>query len=138
MKSNRKREALNEYLEAKKDLEYWAARVAELEPLDLYRSPAAGTSPGGGSSGNAIEAAVVELETAREEKAAATARAKEAMGRVLALIEQAPTAEQRAILRQRYIEGLGWDDIAGQKGKARTWATNLHGTAIKYISLPGE
>lgn len=137
MKSSRKREALNEYLEAKKDLKYWAARVAELEPLDLYRSPAAGTVPTG-SGGNAIEEAVVELETAREEKEAAKVRAKESMGRVLALIAKAPTAEQREILRKRYIEGMGWEDIAEQKGKTRTWATNLHGTAIKYIQLPGE
>lgn len=137
MKSSRKREALNEYLEAKKDLEYWAARVAELEPLNLYRSPSAGEMPTGGG-GNIIEAAVVELETAREKKEAATARAREAMWRVLALIEQAPTADQRAILRQRYITGMNWEDIAAQKGKTRTWATNLHGTAIKYINPPEE
>lgn len=135
MKNNEKKEALSEYLEARKELAYWSAKVNDLEPLELYRSPSAGWAPSGGGGGNAIEAAVVELETAREEKATAEAKTKDAMARVLLLIQQAPTADQRTILRRRYIDGMSWDEIAAAEGKSKTWATNLHGTALKNLQV---
>lgn len=136
MRNEAKKKALSEYLEAKKEWGYWARKVAELEPLDLYRSPSISGMPGGGSAGNQIEAAVVELEAAREHKAAAKDRMEDARARVMAIIQTAPEADQRVLLMRRYIDGQSWDDIAEAEGKSRTWATNTHGTAMKLITLP--
>lgn len=136
MRNEVKKKALGEYLEAKKEWGYWARKVAELEPLDLYRSPSLSGMPGGGSAGNQIEAAVVELETAREHKAEAKIRMEAAHARVMAIIQTAPEADQRVLLMRRYIDGQSWDDIAEAEGKSRTWATNTHGTAMKLITLP--
>lgn len=133
MKNTDKRQTLCGYLEAKKDLDYWATKVAELEGLDLYRSPTVQLAPSGGGTGNPIEAAIIELETAREKKKEAEAVARDAMAKALELIEQAPTADQRYILRKKYIDGVEWDDMAREKGKSRTWATNLHGTALRFL-----
>ena len=136
MRNEAKKKALGEYLEVKKEWGYWARKVAELEPLDLYRSPSLSGMPGGGSAGNQIEAAVVELETAREHKAEAKTRMEAARARVMAIIQTAPEADQRVLLMRRYIDGQSWDDIAEAEGKSRTWATNTHGTAMKLITLP--
>lgn len=136
MRNEAKKKALGEYQEAKKEWGYWAGKVAELEPLDLYRSLSLSGMPGGGSAGNQIEAAVVELETAREHKAEAKIRMEAARARVMAIIQTAPEADQRVLLMRRYIDGQSWDDIAEAEGKSRTWATNTHGTAMKLITLP--
>lgn len=136
MRNEAKKKALGEYMEAKKEWGYWARKVAELEPLDLYSSPSLSGMPGGGSAGNLIEAAVVELETAREHKAEAKIRMEAARARVMAIIQTAPEADQRVLLMRRYIDGQSWDDIAEAEGKSRTWATNTHGTAMKLITLP--
>lgn len=135
MRNSDKKEALSEYLEAKKEWTYWSKKVAELEPLELYRSPSMSGMPGGGGAGNPIEVAVVELETARENKAAAEEQAREAYARVMAIIKTAPEADQRVLLIRRYIDGMSWDDIADAEGKSRTWATNTHGEAMKYITV---
>jgi len=131
-----KKKALGEYLEAKKELKYWVKKVADLAPLALYRSPSANAMPPGGGSGNPIEAAVVELETARENERAAVKKATAAKARVMAIIQTAPEADQRVLLMRRYIDGMEWEDIAEAEGKSKTWATNLHGTAMKFIKLP--
>lgn len=136
MRNEAKKKALGEYLEAKKEWGYWAGKVAELEPLDLYSSPSLSGMPRGGSAGNQIEAAVVELETAREHKSEAQTRMEKAHARVMAIIQTAPEADQRVLLMRRYIDGKSWDDIAEAEGKSRTWATNTHGTAMKLITLP--
>lgn len=135
MKNEEKKRALCEYLEEKKVLAYWEKKVEEYESLDLYRSPAITAMPAGTGSGNPIEIAVVELETARENKRAAVELVAAALKRVTAIIQTAPTADERIVLMQRYIDGMDWEQIAEAAGKSRTWATNTHGTAIKNIAV---
>lgn len=120
MKNEHKKKALGEYLEAKKEWVYWAKKVEELEKLDIYRSPAITGMPGSGSTGNQIEAAVLELETNREYKAAAQKRMEEAHAKVMDIIQTAPEADQRVLLMRRYIDGQSWDEIAEAAGKSRT------------------
>lgn len=125
-----KKIALNEYLEAKKDLTSWASRVAELEKKC---SGHGSLSDGAGSFNDTV---AMELETALKEQTAAKINATAAMGRVLDLVQQLPTAEQRRVFWLRYIDGLSWASIAEREKKSRTWATNLHSTAVKCITLP--
>ena len=60
----KKKAALNEYLEEKKELEYWIKRVEELEKINQYRSPLAATVPSGNGPGDPTAMAIMELETA--------------------------------------------------------------------------
>lgn len=132
-----KKRALGEYIDAKKELEYWRERVEQLAALDVYRSPGISPTPGGKAVASKTEIAVLELESAEESERAAAARASEAHARVLRIINTAPTGEQRVLLMRRYIEGMTWDEIAAVSRKSRTWCTNLHGTALKLVQLPG-
>lgn len=133
MKNEEKKRALREYLEERRVLEYWEQKVEEYEGLDLYRSSAITAVPAGAGAGNPIEIAVVELETARENKRSAVELVAAALKRVTAIIQTAPTADERIVLMQRYIDGMEWEQIAEVAGKSKTWATNTHGTAIKNI-----
>lgn len=131
-----KKRALGEYIDAKKELEYWRERVEQLAALDVYRSPGISPTPGGQAGASKTEIAVLELESAEEAERDAAARASEAHTRVTEIINTAPTGEQRVLLMRRYIEGMTWDEIAAASKKSRTWCTNLHGTALKLVQLP--
>lgn len=134
--NEKKKAALNEYLDALKEVDYWANKVENMEKSNGYRSPDATAAPISGKVGNPTTSAVLELETARENARTAQEYAKQAKHRVLDLIRQVPTVEQRVLLMRRYIDGMSWEDAAEAEGKSRTWATNNHGTALLRIQLP--
>lgn len=136
--NEKKKEALNEYLDALKEVDYWTAKVESMEKSNGYRSPDAANTATSGQVGNPTTSKVLELETARENELDAWQYAREAKRRVLALIKQAPAGEQRVLLMRHYIDGMSWEDAAEAEGKSRTWATNNHGTALLHIQLPEQ
>ena len=136
--NEKKKAALNEYLDALKEVDYWANKVENMEKHNGYRSPDATATPISGKVGNPTTSAVLELETARENELDARQYARDAKRRVLALIKQVPAGEQRVLLMRHYIDGMSWEDAAEAEGKSRTWATNNHGTALLHIHLPDQ
>lgn len=136
--NEKKKEALNEYRDALKEVDYWANKVENMEKSNGYRSPDATAAPISGKVGNPTTSAVLELETARENELDARQYARDAKRRVLALIKQVPAGEQRVLLMRHYIDGMSWEDAAEAEGKSRTWATNNHGTALLHIHIPDQ
>lgn len=136
--NEKKKVALNEYLDALKEVDYWANKVENMEKSNGYRSPDATAAPISGKVGNPTTSAVLERETARENELDARQYARDAKRRVLALIKQVPAGEQRVLLMRHYIDGMSWEDAAEAEGKSRTWATNNHGTALLHIHLPDQ
>lgn len=136
--NEKKKAALNEYLDALKEVDYWANKVENMEKSNGYRSPDATAAPISGKVGNPTTSAVLELETARENELDARQYARDAKRRVLELIKQVPAGEQRVLLMRHYIDGMSWEDAAEAEGKSRTWATNNHGTALLHIHLPDQ
>ena len=133
--NEKKKEALNEYLEALKVVDYWTGKVRELNGAFIYRSPSSNTELPTKAIGNPTVSVSMEMETAEENEREARQYAKEAKRRVLSLIQMARTADQKVLMR-RYIDGMSWEDAAEAAGKSRTWATNTHGEALLYIRLP--
>lgn len=136
--NEKKKVALNEYLDALKEVDYWANKVENMEKSNGYRSPDATAAPISGKVGNPTTSAVLERETARENELDARQYARDAKRRVLALIKQVPAGEQRVLLMRHYIDGMSWEDAAEAEGKSRTWATNNHGTALLHIHIPDQ
>lgn len=142
MKSNRqtreqnakKKEALNEYLEALKVVDYWANKVREMGTY--WKNQDGNAEPVRKSPGDPTAFTIMERETAEANEKEAKQFAKEAKARVLDLIQMARTADQKVLLMRHYIDGMTWEDAAEAAGKSRTWATNTHGEALLYISLP--
>lgn len=131
----KKKEALNEYLEALKVVDYWANKVRELSGT-YWKNQDGNAEPVRKSPGDPTAFTILERETAEANEMEAKRYAKEAKARVLALIQMARTADQKILLMRHYIDGMTWEDAAEAAGKSRTWATNTHGEALLYISLP--
>lgn len=131
----KKKSALSEYLEMKSELNYWAERVAEAEQLNTYHSPSASRVPSRSAPGDPTGTALTMLETAKENKKRAEEKSKEAMGKVLAIIQTVPKATHRILLMRRYIDGLSLDDIADAEYKSRTWVVTNLKAAMEHITL---
>lgn len=131
----KKKEALNEYLEALKVVDYWVNKVRELTGT-YWKSQDGNAEPASKSPGDPTAFTILERETAEANEKEAKRYAKEAKARVLALIQMARTADQKVLLMRHYIDGMTWEDAAEAAGKSRTWAINTHGEALLYISLP--
>lgn len=136
--NEKKKEALNEYLDAMKEVRYWAEKLETMRRSNQYHTPSATAVRSGGGPADPTRKALEELEHTEQTAATAAKYAQEAKDRVLSLIRMAPTADQRVLLMRHYIDGMSWEDAAEAEGKSRTWATNNHGTALLYIHLPGE
>lgn len=124
---------LTKYIDARKEWEYWREEVKTLEATGPKISAQLSGMPGGQPDGSKTEREVEELEAARDAEAAAAEAMRLARLEVLTLIERAPEAEQRIVLRRRYLSGMGWEEIADRSGKSRQWVTQVHGTALKKI-----
>ncbi len=136
MESAKKKEVLSSYLEASKEWRYWKEETERLMVAATGASPSLSGMPHGGSgSTSKVEIAAESLEDARRELAAAAAAMSKARRQVAAVIKTAPTADQRIVLRRRYINGQTWEQIADACGKSRQWATMTHGEALKKIFL---
>ena len=64
--NEKKKEALNEYLEALKVVDYWTGKVRELNGAFIYRSPSSNTELPTKAIGNPTVSVSMEMETAEE------------------------------------------------------------------------
>lgn len=51
---------------------------------------------------------------------------------IITTIEKLSTAEYD-VLHKRYIQGMSFDEIGAAKGKSTSWATTIHGRALKSL-----
>ena len=119
-----------------REIEMDKRRLQELEVKAVSCTASLSGMPHGGGTGTSkVELAAESLEDARRELTAAANAMSKARRQVLAVIKTAPTADQRIVLRRRYINGMNWEQIAEACGKSRQWATMTHGEALKKILL---
>lgn len=139
MNTEKKRSVLNGYKEAVKELEYWKAEYKQIQEQIGAASPSLSGMPKATSPGTSKVAIMAEeLDEAQRHVDEARRAALEAKREAEKLIRTAPTADQRIVLRRRYIGGMTWEQIAEASGKSRQWATLTHGTALKNIFLEPE
>lgn len=53
---------------------------------------------------------------------------------IIRTIEQL-NATEYDVLHKRYIQGMTFDEVGAAKGKSKSWATTVHGLALKSLAL---
>ena len=89
--------------------------------------------PGGGLRDDNIQSCVAlldELERRYVERLRETIRLLTAIEDG---IDALPDERHRLVLRMRYIDGLGWEEIAERIGYTLRWVTNIHGLALESL-----
>ena len=90
--------------------------------------------PGGGLRDDNIQSCVAlldELERRYVERLRETIRLLTAIEDG---IDALPDERHRQVLRMRYIDGLGWEEIAERMGYTKRQITNIHGSALAAFS----
>ena len=85
--------------------------------------------------GNPIENAYCQLADYRSEADKLLKELSSALEYVERIIASVPNLVQREVLTRRYIIGQQWEDIAESMNYSRRRITQLHGIALKNISL---
>ena len=133
--ADEKKRALSVYLEALKELHYWHSKLADLRADGVkITANLSGMPTGGATSKTAL--LVEQLDAAERKETAALAVARARLAEVSALIDTVQEADQRNVLRCRYIDGLTWEQAAERLGFSRQWTTLKHGEALRALQLP--
>ena len=135
--ADEKKRALSVYLEALKELHYWHSKLASLRANGVkITANLSGMPTGGGGATSKTALLVEQLDAAERKEAAALAVARTRHAEVSALIDTVQEADQRNVLRCRYIDGLTWEQAAERLGFSRQWTTLKHGEALRALQLP--
>lgn len=87
----------------------------------------------GGNGGKTMADAFAKLDEMETELRAQIQEAEETAVEVMATIEKVEDERYRAILHDRYILELNWDEIASKEGYSGRYLYKVHGWALKKI-----
>ena len=134
--ADEKKRALSVYLEALKELHYWHSKLADLRADGVKITANLSGMPTGDGATSKTALLVEQLDAAERKETAALAVARARLAEVSALIDTVQEADQRNVLRCRYIDGLTWEQAAERLGFSRQWTTLKHGEALRALQLP--
>ena len=113
-------------------------RIYRLDALRKRVTPANSQAPaGGGGNGSRIEdvtAQILELEGLLQEKTYEYLRQYRDVESAIALAEK-EDAKAAEVLRLRYLDGMKWEDVAGNMRYDVRWIRRLHDRGIRIIQL---
>ncbi|MEA5136458.1 MAG: hypothetical protein VB035_10030 [Candidatus Fimivivens sp.] len=95
-------------------------------------------APAHGESGDKIQVAVENITEVKSMLYDRLIDASELRQNIQAAIGSVQDGRLRNLLEYRYIDALGWDDVAQKMGYDRRWVTSLHGAALNVIGLQAQ
>ncbi len=87
----------------------------------------------GGGATSRMEDAVIKCIMVEEEIVLAVERLIAEKKAVLQVLETLNSPTEYRVLHMRYIQHIGFADIAGKLGKDYSWVTTTHGRALKHV-----
>ena len=131
-----KKDYLNSYLQMKRDA------LSKQELIDYIRGKEMGHAitysavPGGGSSPRDLSDFAARLDEACAEMEEANRQAVERMTEIIHAINEMEDAEEKELLRKRYIIGEAWKQIAVEMHLSWRTTFRRHGDALEHFVIP--
>lgn len=139
------KERLQAYAEMRRDHEIQLERLERLRASMEYKSPSFDAIPGGSGGNDKMinsVAEIIELEKEIGDDLQIMEAERKALDHV---IRKIPKADERAVIRMKYFDGMGWTDITraifhrepDYKHAARTYQQRtykLHGSALVSLA----
>lgn len=88
-------------------------------------------APGGSGGQDKVAAGVELLDSYQRKLADQLAESERLRAEIEQAIDALPSADQRLVMRARYIDGRPWGRIAHQMDVSERWAIKLHGIALE-------
>ena len=92
-------------------------------------------APGGSGGQDKVAAGVELLDSYQRKLADQLAESERLRAEIEQAIDALPSADQRLVMRARYIDGRAWWQIANQMDVSDSWVKKLHGKALNAIRV---
>lgn len=130
-----KKEFLNQYLNAKKEIGIKLDQIARLRELSTKITQTLTPDKVKSNSENRLESSVSKIVDIEREIGASIDQLERTRLQVESVINSVPNVNQRNVLRLRYISGMKWEQIAIKLNYDYRWVLRLHGKALNKIAI---
>lgn len=130
-----KKEFLNQYLNAEKEIGIKLDQIARLRELSTKITQTLTPDKVKSNSENRLESSVSKIVDIEREIGASIDQLERTRLQVESVINSVPDVNQRNVLRLRYISGMKWEQIAVKLNYDYRWVLRLHGKALNKIAI---
>lgn len=130
-----KKEFLNQYLNAEKEIGIKLDQIARLRELSTKITQTLTPDKVKSNSENRLESFVSKIVDIEREIGASIDQLERTRLQVESVINSVPNVNQRNVLRLRYISGMKWEQIAVKLNYDYRWVLRLHGKALNKIAI---
>lgn len=130
-----KKEFLNQYLNAEKEIGIKLDQIARLRELSTKITQTLTPDKVKSNSENRLESSVSKIVDIEREMGASIDQLERTRLQVESVINSVPNVKQRNVLRLRYISGMKWEQIAVKLNYDYRWVLRLHGKALNKIAI---
>ena len=130
-----KKEFLNQYLNAQKEIGIKLDQIARLRELSTKITQTLTPDKVKSNSENRLESSVSKIVDIEREIGASIDQLERTRLQVESVINSVPNVNQRNVLRLRYISGMKWEQIAVKLNYDYRWVLRLHGKALNKIAI---
>ena len=130
-----KKEFLNQYLNAEKEIGIKLDQIARLRELSTKITQTLTPDKVKSNSENRLESSVSKIVDIEREIGASIGQLERTRLQVESVINSVPNVNQRNVLRLRYISGMKWEQIAVKLNYDYRWVLRLHGKALNKIAI---
>ena len=130
-----KKEFLNQYLNAEKEIGIKLDQIARLRELSTKITQTLTPDKVKSNSENRLESSVSKIVDIEREIGASIDQLERTRLQVESVINSVPNVNQRNVLRLRYISGMKWEQIAVKLNYDYRWVLMLHGKALNKIAI---
>lgn len=130
-----KKEFLNQYLNAEKEIGIKLDQIARLRELSTKITQTLTPDKVKNNSENRLESSVSKIVDIEREIGASIDQLERTRLQVESVINSVPNVNQRNVLRLRYISGMKWEQIAVKLNYDYRWVLRLHGKALNKIAI---
>lgn len=130
-----KKEFLNQYLNAEKEIGIKLDQIARLRELSTKITQTLTPDKVKSNSENRLESSVPKIVDIEREIGASIDQLERTRLQVESVINSVPNVNQRNVLRLRYISGMKWEQIAVKLNYDYRWVLRLHGKALNKIAI---
>ena len=133
-----KKEFLNQYLNAEKEIGIKLDQIARLRELSTKTTQTLTPDKVKANSENRLESSVSKIVDIEREIGASIDQLERTRLQVESVINSVPNVNQRNVLRLRYISGMKWEQIAVKLNYDYRWVLRLHDKALNKIAIESQ
>ncbi len=131
-----KKEYLHQYIQAKKGIDDLKKQLSSLQEVEMSaKSQQLSDMPRGSSYNGDLSDLMVRIEKLKEKIQKEIKRSIEIRVTIEESIFEIPNKDEAKLLRMKYIELMGWKEIALKMHFSRTQIYNIHKNALKNIKI---